>query len=225
MHKLVSYYGPKIQKSYLKAEAMPIIVLRLPEFQANNEHRPTQCPYCGSQVFQRWGSYAKTVQDTSEKVSEFFRYRCNACGRTFRNYPPGVDHTNLTQRVRKLAALAWALGVSARKVVAIFADYGIELSHMVVWRDGNELINKISDTSYPDRPSRYWIDKLFLKNKGRGIGTSIVLDLGEGKTVVLGKIDEVNPRIVLNWLEPFIKDLDIEIAQFGTDVLSRFGPI
>ena len=43
--------------------------------------------------------------------------------------------------------------------------------------------------------------------------------------MVLGKIDEVNPRIVLNWLEPFIKDLDIEVAQFGTDVLSRFGPI
>ena len=61
----------------------------------------------------------------------------------------GLTTPILTQRVRKLAALAWALGVSARKVVAIFADYGIELSHMVVWRDGNELISKISDTSYP----------------------------------------------------------------------------
>ena len=203
---------------------MPIIVLRLPELQANKEGRPSQCPYCGSEVFQRWGASSKTIQDTNQEISEFYRYRCNACGRTFRNYPPGVDHTKLTLRVRKMAALAWALGVSARKVVSIFAEYGIELSHMVVWRDGNELINKINDTSSPDRPSRYWIDKLFLKNKGRGIGTSIVLDLGEGKTVILGKIDEVNPRIVLDWLAPFIKDLDVEVAQFGTDVLEKFGP-
>jgi len=204
---------------------MPILVLRLPEFQANNEDRPSQCPYCGSQVFQRWGSYTRSIQDTSREVSEYFRYRCKSCGKTFRSYPPGVDHTNLTHRVRKLAALAWALGVSARKVSSIFAEYGIELSHMIVWRDGNELISQISNISYPDRPGRYWIDRLFVKNKGRGIGTSIVLDLGEGKTIVLGKIDEVNPRIVMNWLEPFVKDLDIEVAQFGTDVLNRFGPL
>lgn len=201
---------------------MPLIVLRLTEFQIGQEDRPTHCPYCGSQVFQRWGSSVKTVQDTNREVSSFYRYHCNACGHTFRNYPPGIDHTKLTQRIRNLAALAWALGLSARKVVEIFEELGVELSHMVVWRDGTELISRISNTSYPDRPGRYWIDKLFLKNEGRGIGTSIVLDLGQGKTAVLGKIDEINARVVLKWLDPFIKDLDIQVSIFGTDALHQF---
>jgi transposase len=199
---------------------MPVIVLRIRNLQTSENDRPVHCPYCRSQVFQRWGSYSKNVQDANPEVSLFYRYRCNACGHTFRNYPPGVDHTKLTPRIRKLAALAWALGLSARKVVAIFKDLGIELSHMVVWRDGTELVARISNTSNPDLPSRYSIDKLFLQYKGRGIGTSIMLDLGEGKTAVLGKIDEVNHRVVLAWLEPFIKDLDIEIHQFGTDMLN-----
>jgi DNA-directed RNA polymerase subunit RPC12/RpoP len=199
---------------------MPVIVLRIRNLQTSENDRPENCPYCGSQVFQRWGSYSKNVQDANPEVSLFYRYRCNACGHTFRNYPPGVDHTKLTPRIRKLAALAWALGLSARKVVAIFKGFGIELSHMVVWRDGTELVARISNAANPDLPSRYSIDKLFLQYKGRGIGTSIMLDLGEGKTVVLGKIDEVNHRIVLSWLEPFIKDEDIEIHQFGTDMLN-----
>ncbi len=201
---------------------MPLIVLRLPEFQVSQEDRPARCPYCGSQVFQRWGATVKTVQDTNLETGAFYRYRCSDCGHTFRNYPPGLDHTKMTQRIRSLAALAWALGLSARKVVEIFKDLGIEVSHMVVWRDGTELISRIGNASYPDRPSRYWIDKLFLKNEGRGIGTSIVLDLGEGKTAVLGKIDEVNSRVVLKWLDPFIRDLDIQVSVFGTDALHRF---
>jgi DNA-directed RNA polymerase subunit RPC12/RpoP len=201
---------------------MPLIVLRLTEFGNSQEDRPAACPYCGSQVFQRWGEYSKTVQDAKSEVSAFYRYHCNACGHTFRNYPPGIDRTKMTQRIRSLAALAWALGLSARKVVEIFKDLGIDMSHMVVWRDGTDLISRISNTSYPDHPSRYWIDKLFLKNEGRGIGTSIVLDLGEGKTAVLGKIDEVNSKVVLKWLDPFIKNLDIQVSIFGTDVLHRF---
>lgn len=203
---------------------MPVIVLRIHEIETNENDRPVNCPYCGSQVFQRWGTYSKTVQDANPEVSVFARYRCSACGHTFRNYPPGIDHTKLTLRIRKLAALAWALGLSSRKVVALFKDFGVELSHMVVWRDGTELIAKISDGSNPEIPSRYSIDKLFLQYKGRGIGTSIVLDLGEGKTAVLGKIDEVNHRVVLNWLKPFLQDIDIEVLQFGTDILSQFDP-
>ena len=201
---------------------MPVIFIKLLDIQTSANDRPSHCPYCGSQIFQRWGQSSKTVQDAIQETTEFYRYHCSACGHTFRSYPPGVDHTKLTQRIRNLAALAWALGMSAREVVTTFSDLGIELSHMTVWRDGHELVSRFSQTPDPDRPSRYLIDKLFIKNKSRGIGTSIVLDLGKDKTVVLGKIDEVNPRIVLSWLEPFIKDLDVHVSLFGTDFLHNF---
>jgi hypothetical protein len=201
---------------------MPVLVIQLMDNPIKNEIRPTYCPYCGSEVLQRWGSSVKLVQDTSQQVSAGFRYKCNKCGHFFRNYPQKIDHTSLTPRMRKLAALAWAFGLSSRQVVSVFNDLGIEISHMTVWRDGHELISSLTDDTDPERPRRYLIDKLFLKNKSRGIGTSIVIDLGKGKTAVLGKIDEPNPRVVLSWIEPFIKNLDVQTLLFDTNILSNF---
>ena len=198
---------------------MAVIVLRLDEFNSNVESRPKFCPYCGSQFLQGWGTGAKAVQDTQTEVVDYRRYRCTACQRTFRYYPPGVDRTHLTQRIRKIAGMAWALGLSAREAVEVFSESGVELNYMAVWREGNALINRLKDHFGPDQPGRYSIDKQFLKNKGRGIGTSIMVEMGEGKTVVLGRMDEVDYRKVLAWLDPILKDLDIRVSIMGTDIL------
>ena len=198
---------------------MAVIVLRLDEFNPSLDKRPKFCPYCGSQFLQGWGSGAKAVQDTQQEVADYRRYFCTACQRTFRYYPSGVDRTHLTQRIRKIAGMAWALGLSAREAVEVFSESGVELNYMTVWREGNSLITRLQDHFGPDQPGRYSIDKQFLKNKGRGIGTSIVVELGEGKTAVLGRMDEVDYRKVLAWLDPILKDLDIQVSIMGTDIL------
>ena len=203
---------------------MPVIVLRFDDFKSNIYTRPDACPYCGCQVLQRWGTGEKVVQDANPEVGEYHRYRCNACGRTFRYYVQGVDKTHLTQRVRKIAGISWALGLSARDVVAVLAECGIELSYMTVWRDGNDIVTRFKDSFGPKQPGRYSIDKLFLKNHGRGIGTSIMVELGNGKTIVLGRMDVVDYRKVLAWLEPILKDLDIQVSIIGTDVLFGMNP-
>ncbi|MDR3575095.1 MAG: transposase family protein [Anaerolineaceae bacterium] len=202
---------------------MPVIVLRLSESQSVFNDRPTHCPYCGSDVFQRWGASPKKVQDTNIQTLEVFRYHCIACGHTFRHYPQGIDHTTMASRIRKLAALVWALGLSSREVVEIFKELGIELSNMMVWRDGHELACKYFNGGESDHPSRYKIDKLFLKYRGKGIGTIFILDLGKDKTAVLGKVDETNPRMILTWLEPIIQDLEIKASIFGTDFLDKYN--
>jgi transposase-like protein len=201
---------------------MPVIILGLRGKSASANDRPGYCPYCGNEILQRWGASQKTVQDINQEVSEVQRYRCTNCGHTFRVYPVGQDNTRLSQRIRNLAAMAWALGLSSRDVVDIFHKLGIEINQMTVWRDGHELVNRLKDPNDPSKPVRYLIDQLFLKNKGHGIGTSIVVDLGDGKSYVLGKIDEVDPRKVMSWLAPFIKDLDIEARIYGTGVLQNF---
>ena len=199
---------------------MPIIVLRFRDFKSTEENRPEKCPYCESPVLQSWGGGSKTIQDAKQEVGEYHRYRCGSCGRTFRHYAPGVDNTRLTQRIRKIAAMAWALGLSAREVASIFDKFGVELGYMTIWRDGNDLVERCKDVLNPNRPDRYHIDKLFMKNKGRGIGTTIVVDLGDEKTVALGRMDEVDYRKVLAWLGPILKDLDIRVAIFETGTLS-----
>jgi hypothetical protein len=198
---------------------MPVIVLRFDDFKSSINVRPAGCPYCGCEVLQRWGAGSKLIQDANQEVGEYHRYRCSACGRTFRHYAPGVDNTRLTQRIRKIAGVAWALGLSARDVVEIFEEFGIDLSYMTVWRNGNDIVTRFKDSFGPNHPGRYSIDKLFLKNQGRGIGTSIMVDLGNDKIVVLGRMDVVDYRRVLAWLEPILKDLDIQVSIMGTDVL------
>jgi len=198
---------------------MSVIVLRFDEFKSDTLSRPTACPYCGSEVLQGWGTGEKHVQDASPEMGEYRRYRCSACGHTFRHYHPGVDRTRLTRRIRTIAGIAWALGLSARDVVETLGECGIEMSSMTVWRDGNDIVNRFKGSFGPEQPGRYSIDKLFLKNRGRGIGTSIMVDLGNGKTIVLGRMDVVNYRKVLAWLEPILKDLDIQVSLMGTDML------
>ncbi len=119
--------------------------------------------------------------------------------------------------------MAWALGLSAREVASIFEKFGVELGYMTIWRDGNELVTRCRDALDPERPDRYKIDKLFMKNIGRGIGTTIVVDLGDGKTVGLGRMDEVNYRKVLAWLEPVLRDLDIRVSILETGTLPGLG--
>ena len=198
---------------------MAVIVLRLSDFKSRLEDRPKFCPYCGCEFLQGWGKGARAIQDVEQEVGEYHRYRCSACQRTFRRYTAGVDRTHLTQRIRKIAGMAWALGLSAREAVEVFSELGVELNYMTVWREGSSLVERLKDHFGPDQPGRYSIDKQFLKNKGRGIGTSIMVDLGGGKTAVLGRMDEVDYRKVLAWLEPILKDLEIEVSITGTDIL------
>lgn len=49
-----------------------------------------------------------------------------------------MDRADQTQRLRKLAAIFWVLGMSLRGVVTALSAFGIQLSHMTVWRDLQE---------------------------------------------------------------------------------------
>jgi hypothetical protein len=198
---------------------MAVIVLRLDNVKTPLDNRPKNCPYCGSEYLQGWGMGTKQVQDIQPEISEFHRYLCMSCHHTFRHYAAGVDRTHLTQRIRKIAGMAWALGLSAREVVDVFSESGVELNYMTVWREGNELITRQKDHFGPKTPGRYSIDKEFLKIKTRGIGTSFIVELGVGKTVLLGRMEEVDYRKILAWLDPIIKDLDIQVSLIGTDKL------
>lgn len=107
---------------------MSIVVLKLPDVMRQTETRPRECPYCQGETFQRWGSVTKAVRDPQLQSVKVYRYRCCHCYRTFRHYPPGVDQADQTQRMRKLAALCWALGLNYRSIAGILAAFGIRLS-------------------------------------------------------------------------------------------------
>jgi DNA-directed RNA polymerase subunit RPC12/RpoP len=73
---------------------MPVILIRLPEVNIHPNGRPKQCPHCDSQILQRWGSVTKPVKDRRDIVAVLYRYRCQDCKRTFRDYPENIDRSN-----------------------------------------------------------------------------------------------------------------------------------
>ena len=116
---------------------MSIVVLKLPEVKIENG-RPSRCPSCKGETFQRWGGRRKAVRDPQVKQVLVYRYRCCHCHHTFRHYPEGVDQAQQSQRLRKLAAIGWALGLSYRGIAAVFAAFGVGIGRMSAWRDGRE---------------------------------------------------------------------------------------
>ena len=110
------------------------IVLQLPKVKREKQERPSQCPYCTGEVFQRWGLVSKQIKDTKVWTVKVPRYKCTSCQKTFRAYPEGVSHTQQSERLKKLCVIMWSLGLSHRSVVLILSAFGVSLSHMSPWR-------------------------------------------------------------------------------------------
>ena len=204
---------------------MPVVTIRLPEYKTSPNGRPEKCPYCASQILQSWGQAPKNLQDIHQTYAEVHRYRCSDCGRTFRHYPQGVDRSVQSLRLRQMAALAWVIGLSSRDVVEIFQQVGIELSRMTVWREGRQLARQLQERDAQTLVKKYTLDRVYLPGVSSRFGVVIVLDPGSGKKVVLGTLDEFNPRHVKSWLEGLTQDLDFHVNVVGTDFLSPATPL
>ncbi len=161
----------------------------------------------------------KEVQDTLTQTSGYHRFRCGSCQRTFRYYANGVDRTRITQRIRRIAGMVWLLGISAREVAKHFSEVGIVIHYLTVWREGNALRAALIERFGSDYIERQSVDRDFLKLKTHWIGTSIVADFGE-KSLVLGRMAEVDYRAVLDWLRPILDDLDIDVSLADGEAVS-----
>ena len=203
---------------------MTVVLLRLSETISNMRDRPQNCPYCGSAILHRWGDTSKMVKDIEQSVVILHRYRCNDCERTFRVYPAGMDRSPLSHRVHRLAAIAWALGMSSRDVAAYFDQFGIHLSHATIWRDGQELIAEQRGREGEDSPKRFNLDSHFIPRVSSRLGVVIAMDLGAGRVSVLGTVDEYNHRKVISWLRNLVEGV-AELVTTETSSLYNQGLI
>jgi hypothetical protein len=119
-----------------------------------------------------------------------------------------------------MAALAWVLGLSSRDVVETFSQLGIDLSRMTVWREGRELAKQLEASQNQEILKKYVLDRLYLPGISSRFGVVLVIDAGDGKRIVLGTVDEFNPRTVKSWLEQLVKDTGFQVKVAGTDFLS-----
>ncbi|HEX9014154.1 MAG TPA: hypothetical protein VF813_11575 [Anaerolineaceae bacterium] len=162
---------------------------------------------------------AKTLRDSHEQEIIIHRYRCCKCGRTFRSYPEGVDRSLLSQRVHHLAALTFAMGLSVKEVTEVFTNLGINLSRMTVYRDGRDMAMRLDPLGRRKYQQVFLMEKTHTQRERLRGGVRLIIDLGQGNYVVLGILDEYNPRSVQGWLEPVCRDIGAEVYVVDTGKL------
>jgi transposase-like protein len=194
-----------------KEPAMSIVTLSLPDVKPNTEIRPKVCPYCSAKTFQRWGCVIKPVKDNHYCTVLVYRYRCCHCRRTFRHYPAGIDHADQTLRLRKLSTLLWILGMSLRGTCTALSVFGVQLSHMTLWRNLQEQAHDLEKQRHWKPVRVLGIDGLYPLGKGKKEPVLIAVDLGSGQPVAIGHVNEYDPWAVRRFLEPLVKRLGVSV--------------
>ncbi len=199
---------------------MSIVVLKLPDVKGIAEKRPHHCPSCKGEILQRWGGRERKIRDHQVKAALVYRYRCASCRHTFRHYPDGVDQAQQSQRLRKLAAICWTLGLSYRGMGLILGVFGVGISRMSGWRDAQEEAEQL-------KRSRMWkpvrvlgLDGAYVLGWGEKRPVMVAVDLGAEKPVAIGYVVEANPQAVKRWLEPLVKRLGVSVIV--TDDLASY---
>lgn len=202
---------------------MSIVVLKLPDVKGYTENRPHHCPSCKGDILQRWGGSERKIRDHQVKSAIIYRYRCCRCRHTFRHYPAGVDQGQQSQRLRKLAALCWALGLSYRGIAVVFAVFGVGIAHITAWRDAQEYAGQLQRRRMGKPVRVLGLDGAYVRACGEVRPVLIAVDLGEGEPVAIGYVDENKPQAVRRWLEPLVKQLGVSVIV--TDDLVHYKTV
>ena len=96
---------------------------------------PAGCPHpdCGSRHVGFRQAVLKPLRDTKLEAVIARRYQCPRCGRTFRVYPVGVSHDQASARLKGIAVMFYALGMSYGAVASALAALEWPLSKVAVY--------------------------------------------------------------------------------------------
>lgn len=190
---------------------MAIVTLRLPNVKRKTQTRPKKCRYCQGETFQRWGKVTKPVRDNHYRRVQVYRYRCCHCQHTFRHYPEGVDQADQTERIRKLIAILWVLGLSLRSVTLALSAFNVSVSHMTVWRDLQAQAELLKRRRQWQGVRVLGVDGAYPLFKGKKQPVVVAIDLGTGQPVAVAQIDETNPTALRGFLEPLVQRLGVSV--------------
>lgn len=189
------------------------IVLCLNDVEIPRENQLVDCPRCGGKSIRRWGSGTRNIYDTRPINTVVFRFFCVDCNRTFRYYPQGIDRSQLTVRIRRLAALLWLMDLSTRDVEDIFDTLGVSINRMTVWREGQKLIEELSQQKLLSLDHRFTIIRREPGEELTPNGLSLSISLDSSTILMLGNVLAERREALTAWLKAVLTDLEIEIRD------------
>jgi len=198
--------------------------LLVPQVKPLPTERPAACRWCQSPFLQRHQTVRKVVIDTQVRETQAIRYRCTACGRTFRHYPDGVSRYRQSQRVMGLAVLLWTLGLSewATSHVLHALEAGIHRSS--VHRDRLRAGALLRQRGLQAGPVRVLgADETGVRVRGQAQLVGFVVDGESGKTIGVDMLVRQDGPAFRQWLRRYTETLGVEVLV--TDDLNTYKPV
>ncbi|MFQ5343829.1 MAG: hypothetical protein ACE5F6_19985, partial [Anaerolineae bacterium] len=162
--------------------------------------------------------------DTQLRETEAVRYRCTACGRTFRHYPDGVSHYRQSQRVMGLAVLFWTLGLSEWATSHVLRALEAGIHRSSVHRDRLRAGALLRQRATPaGRVRVLGADETVVPIRGQAQLMGFVVDQKSGKTMGVDVLVKQDSGAFRRWLERYTKALGVEVLV--TDDLNTYKPV
>ena len=137
-----------------------------------------------------------------------------------------VDGHDQSHRLRGLAALSWALGLSLRSVSHLLGALGCDLSRMSVWRDvqaaGTSALGGWLSRDR-GRVRLMGADETVLKVRGRQIVVGFVTDAESRRLVGMDVLVQRDSDGFVKWLEGYVSRFGVE--SIVTDDLNTYKPV
>ncbi len=198
--------------------------LLVPQVNPQPADRPAACRWCQSPLLQRHQAVPKALIDTQVRETQAIRYRCTACGRTFRHYPEGVSHYRQSQRVMGLAVLFWTLGLSEWATSHVLRALEAGIHRSSVHRDRLRAGALLQQRGVAmGRVRVLGADETGVRVRGAAQLVGFVVDGESGKTVGVDVLVKQDSAAFQRWLQQYTQALGVEVLV--TDDLATYRPV
>lgn len=192
--------------------------LLLPDVKPEEIHAPKECARegCKGKRFYPRQEVSKKIVDGKYRTVKAWRYECASCGSTFRVYPKGVGHQQISHRVLGLAVMLYVLGLSYGAVVLMLEALGLYMGKTTVYEAVQAVAERVPGMKQANLLQGYrtpapGADLTSVKCKGKWLPLGVSVDAITGMTLSIDKLSGEDAQTLKEWLEPIIEAVDARV--------------
>ena len=192
--------------------------LILPRVQPGEFEIPAICPYegCEGRHFRHHQEVDKPLKDTRYDFVTAHRYECLRCHRTFRLYPEGVTHAQMSQRVKGLAVMLYLLGLSYGATSLALEALGVYMAKSSIYEAVQAVAEKVPGLKQREvfggiRTPAVGGDLTSVKCFGEWLHLGLAVDDTTGLVLTVDELPMEDAETLKDWLQPVVDAVGAEL--------------
>jgi hypothetical protein len=180
--------------------------------------QPERCERdgCGGKYLRQRQIVKKAIRDGEYSEVEAYRYECLRCGHTFRVYPQGVSHAQVSQRVKGMAVMLYLLGLSYGAVEIVLGALGLYLSKTSAYRAvqaaGEAVVGMKRNQIMQGYTTKViGADLTSLKCKGKWLPIGVIVDPLNGLVLSIDQLSGEDAQTLQAWVEPIAETVGAQV--------------